>query len=176
VVLFWKLEILHYNYNGGLNGKRKRVLRTEKEKEMKLYKVMELLEENPTDVYEAELTSIGWTVRMSVIDEYGGYYHFDVFNGKRLVDQSLDGGAFNNNVALNLDWQLVKQPVPVPWQEAIEAWVDGKKVVWEEDMDRRVFDRNKSWPIPKYQNRLLDQDGYAVTVRMISGGKWYVED
>jgi hypothetical protein len=106
-------------------------------------------------------------------DGGGGTYYFMVTCYGE--DSCGDVGKFSGNLANNEDdWQPVRQPVT--WQEAIQSWVDGKKVVWEEDGERRVFDRNKSWAIPKYQSHLLDQDGDAVTVRMISGGKWYVED
>ena len=137
---------------------------------MKQWEVMRLLEENPAKVYESDM-HCGHTARMRVRN---GYYQFEIFNGESLIGQYREAGAFNGNAGLYFDWHEVKQPVT--WQEAIQAWVDGKKVVWEEDAERRVFDRNKSWAIPKYQSHLLDQDGDAVTVRMISGGKWYVED
>ena len=136
---------------------------------MKLWEVMRLLEENPTKVYEADMRC-GYTARMRMDDVY---YRFETFDEGMLIGQHRGDGAFNGNAGLYLDWHEVKQPVT--WQEAIQAWYEGKKVAWEEDAERRVFDRNKSWPIPKYQSHLLDQDGDAVTVRMISGGKWYVE-
>ena len=142
---------------------------------MKLWEVIKELTEDSTKKFEAKLLeSKDCIVRMRVVTGFSRYFKFEVFDGKRLIDQSLAGGRFNGNVAFGLDWQEVKQPVT--WQEAIQAWADGKKVAWEEDADRRVFDRNKSWPISKYQNHLLDQEGDAVTVRMISGGTWYVED
>ena len=141
---------------------------------MKLWEVMRLLEENPKKRFEATLDCTSNIARMSVEKGVSRYFKFEVFDGSRRIEQSYNAGAFNGNVSLDLDWHEVKQLVT--WQEAIQAWADGKKVVWEEDADRRVFDRNKSWPIPKYQSHLLDQDGDAVTVRMISGGKWYVED
>ena len=137
---------------------------------MKQWEVMRLLEENPAKVYEAKMKR-DYIARMRVND---GYYRFEIFNGGELVGQYRGDGAFNGNARLNLDWHEVKQPVT--WQEAIQAWVDGKKVVWEEDAERRVFDRNKSLAIPPYQSNLPSQDEDAVTVRMISGGKWYVED
>ena len=141
---------------------------------MKLWEVIKELTENPTKKFEAKLSPSGWTLRMSVDTRFSRYFKFEVFCDKELIDESSDRGAFNGNVSLDDDWRPVKQPVT--WQEAIQAWVDGKKVVWEEGTDRRVFDRNKSWPIPKYQSHLLDQDGDAVAVRMVSGGKWYMED
>ena len=140
---------------------------------MKLWEVIKELTEDPTKVFEAEL-SPRWTLRMRVATAISKHFRFEVFYDNELIDQSSDRGAFNGNVALDDDWRPVKQPVT--WQEAIQAWYEGKKVVWEEDGERRVFDRNKSWAIPKYQSHLIDQEGDAVTVRMISGGKWYVED
>ena len=132
---------------------------------MKLWEVIKALTEDPTKMFE--LSDRGSRER---IESDGNYLRYS-----RITHGMVSDPALERNVDLNNNnWQLVRQPVT--WQEAIQAWADGKKVVWEEDAERRVFDRNKSWPIPKYQSHLLDQDGDAVTVRMISGGKWYVED
>ena len=126
---------------------------------MKLWEVMKLLEENPTDVYEAKMNE-SWRVRMTVKDGFGGYYYFEVFNSKRLIDQSRGGGAFNGNVALSLDWQLVRQPVP--WQEAIQAWADGKMV---------------SVDVGGCKFKLTHDDTiFGLSERMINLGTWYVED
>jgi hypothetical protein len=138
---------------------------------MKLSEVFEELENGSTKTYEAYYNS-GTRVTMS---RDGQFPNFQKFNHEGTpCEQQSRNGYFSGNCRLGLDWRPVK--TSVTWQEAIQAWVDGKKVAWEEDADRRVFDRNKSWPIPKYQNHFLDQEGDAVTVRMISGGKWYVED
>ena len=141
---------------------------------MKLWEVIKALTEDPTKKFEATLGCTSNIARMRAETGVSTYFKFEVFDGSRLIEQSCNAGAFNGNVALGLDWHEVKQPVT--WQEAIQAWADGKKVVWEEDAERRVFDRNKSWTVPIYQSHLIDQDGDAVKVRMISGGKWYVED
>lgn len=142
---------------------------------MKLWEVIKELTEDPTKKFERKDRYKHWVIGTDVV---GGaisgetYYFMLDCDGE---DSYGDAGNFTGNLANNEDdWQEVKQPVT--WQEAIQAWADGKKVAWEEDADRRVFDRNKSWPISKYQNHLLDQEGDAVTVRMISGGKWYAED
>ena len=142
---------------------------------MKLWEAMKLLEEDPTMKFEYKDDRKKWLLYTDV-GELNGlvFYMLDCWDNNGELMTGTAFGSLRGNLTTSNNWQLVREPVT--WQEAIEAWVDGKKVVWEEDMDRRVFDRNKSWPIPKYQNRLLDQDGYAVTVRMISGGKWYVED
>ena len=132
---------------------------------MVYWEVIKALTKDPTKKFE--LSDRGIRER---IGSDGSYLCYS------MISQGMvSGPALEDNVDVNNNnWQLVRQPVT--WQEAFQAWADGKKVVWEEDTDRRVFDRNKSWPIPKYQNHFLDQDGDAVTVRMISGGKWYVED
>lgn len=125
---------------------------------MKLWEVMKLLEENPRDVYEAKMDD-DWKYQMTVEDGFGGYYHFDVFKGKELIDQSIAGGAFNGNVALNLDWQLVREPVT--WQEAIQAWSVGKRVKVSTIQRDYVFSQ-----IEKME----------VLPMMIQDGIWYVED
>ena len=126
---------------------------------MKLWKVMKLLDENPTDVYEASL-NYGFKVRMTVKQiGFGVYYYFEVFNGKELVDQSL-GGGFNENVALDLEWQLVRQTVT--WQEAIEAWVDGNTI---------------SYSYMGYDKRFPFEDSNTMmTIEKVKNAEWYVED
>ena len=119
---------------------------------MKLWEAMKLLEENPTDVYEAKMNE-GWKARMTVKAGFGGYYNFEVFKGKRLVNQS-----FNDNVALDLDWQLVQQPVT--WQEAIEARADGKRV--------RCEFNDRSWGVAE----LVANHLYFRAA--LDDGKWYV--
>lgn len=126
---------------------------------MKLWQAMRLLEENPTDVYEAQLNEV-WKARMTVNTGFSRYYNFEVFNGKRLIDQSLDGGAFNGNVALGLNWQLVHQPVT--WQEAIEAWADGKKI---------------SYSYMGYDKRFdFEDSNNTMSIEKIKNAEWYVED
>ena len=140
---------------------------------MKLWEVIKELTDDPTKKFVFDDRDRIYT--MSIDKSCGSnYFHLTAINEKGNDISHRDSGGFDGNLTTEDDWRPVKQPVT--WQEAIQAWVDGKKAVWEEDAERRVFDRNKSWPIPKYQSHLLDQDGDAVTVGMISGGKWYVED
>ena len=102
--------------------------------------------------------------------EDGFLVYISEFRGK-----VIDRGGITENADLEEDnWYEVKQPVS--WQEAIQAWAEGGKVVWEHGTDRRVFDRGNRLLSAKHQSHLIDQDGDAVTVRMIFGGKWYVED
>ena len=126
---------------------------------MKLYEAMKLLDENQTDVYEAKMNE-GWKARMTVKQGSGVYYYFEVFKEGKLVDPSLGGGAFNGNAALNLDWQLVRQPVT--WQEAIEAWVDGKTI---------------SYSYMGYDKRFPFEDSNTMmTIEKVKNAEWYVED
>ena len=128
---------------------------------MKLWQVMRLLDENPTDVYEANLND-SWKYRLTAKTRFSGYYHFEVFNGKRLIDQSLASGGFNGNAAMDLDWQLVKQVVPVTWQAAIQAWADGKTVSYS------YMDGDIRFP--------FEDSNAMLRPEKIKNAKWYVED
>ena len=132
---------------------------------MKLWEAMKALCENPNKVFEAQMNEV-WKARMTVEKGLGGYYNFQVFYGKRLIDQSLGGGAFNGNVALGLDWQLVKQPVT--WQEAIEAWADGGNIKWVSPDSKLVRVYN--------QPHLNDNQRIAMRKNQVTTGTWYVED
>lgn len=129
---------------------------------MKFSEVIKLLEENPTDVYEANLDDV-WKYRMTAKPaktRFSGYYHFEVFKEGTLVDPSLGSGAFNGNAALNLDWQLVRQPVT--WHEAIQAWVDGKTI---------------SYSYMGYDKRFPFEDSNTMmTIEKVKNAEWYVED
>lgn len=142
---------------------------------MKLWEVIKELTDDPTKRFERKERFKHWVMGTDVVGGAirGSTYYFMLdCDGE---DSYGDAGEFSGNFANNEDdWQLVRQPVT--WQEAIQAWADGKKVVWEEDTDRRVFDRNKGWLSTKHQAQMIDQDGDAVSVRMISGGAWYMED
>lgn len=136
---------------------------------MKYSEAVRLLEENPNNVVEAHCVFKGWIVRMSVVRGISRYFHFEVLDGGKVIDQSLPAGAFNGNVALGLDWQLVQQPVrqpawqPVPWQEAIQAWAEGKTVTVSTMFGLGSKEVKKS-------------RGSSITEYEITAGTWYVED
>ena len=142
---------------------------------MKLWEVIKELTDDPTKAFERKDRYKHWVMKTDIDSTANGcetYYFMLKCDGE---DSYGDAGRFSGNFANNEDdWQLVKQPVT--WQEAIRAWAEGKTVVWEEDADRRVFDENKGWLSTKHQAQMIDQEGDAVTARMISGGTWYVED
>ena len=63
-------------------------------------------------------------------------------------------------------WEEVKQPVP--WQEAIQAWAEGKTVIVENTCDKRKYDGKK--------NFFKDEHGNPMGSWEITNGTWYVED
>ena len=127
---------------------------------MKLWEVIKELTDDPHQVFESDLLeSKGWKARMKVKRGISRYFCFEVFDGERLIDQSLNGGAFNGNVSMDLDWQLVKQPVP--WQEAIQAWAEGKKVTAK--FNNQEWTLRTLIELPEYLNRA------------ITNGTWYIE-
>ena len=131
---------------------------------MEYWEVVKELKEDPKKKFEAKLESKDWTVRMSVDTGFSRYFKFEVFNGARLIDQSCNGGAFNGNVALDLDWQLVRQPVT--WQEAIQAWADGKTIKCEHGQITFVYNHDDEF----FGNHS------GVHKRLFTKGTWYVED
>lgn len=126
---------------------------------MKSWEVIKELTEDPTKKFEARLESKDWTACMRVDTGVSRYFKFEVFNHKRLIDQSHGGGAFNGNVALGLDWHEVKQPVT--WQEAIQAWADGKTI------------RLK---MPEWEQVWKPTNAISFNHCQITRGSWYVED
>ena len=125
---------------------------------MKLWEVIKALTEDPTKKFESKLSS-RLMLRMSVTTAISRFFKFEVFYDTKLIDQSSDGGAFNGNVSLDYDWQPVKQPVP--WQEAIQAWICGSKVTVVLGGDECIFE---GFTEPEFVNHAINE------------GVWYVED
>ena len=126
---------------------------------MKLWEVIKELTEDPTKRFKAKMASEGWTAQMSVSTGPSRYFKFAVFNGARLIDQSHNGGAFNGNVALDLDWQLVRQPVT--WEEAIKAWADGNNL--------KICFADNVYTVRGGEPMRIDKND-------ITSGTWYLED
>ena len=131
---------------------------------MKFWEVIKELTDDPTKKFEAKLSS-RWTLRMSVNTAISRYFRFEIFYDNELIDQSSDRGAFNGNVALDLDWQLVRQPVT--WQEAIQAWKSGKNIY---AMSGAGF----KFEHPAHPKNGPDQ--LTIGWGELQWGTWYVED
>ena len=139
---------------------------------MKLWEVIKELTDDPTKRFVFDDRDRIYT--MSIDKSCGSnYFHLTAINEKGHDISHRDSGGFDGNLTTEDSWHEVKQPVT--WQEAIQAWYEGKKVVWEEDMDRRVFRKNR-WLGAKLQSYLIDEEGEALTIGEIFLGKWYVED
>jgi hypothetical protein len=126
---------------------------------MKLWEVMKALDENQNKVARAKLNGNGWDVEMRVEKGFSKYFMFNVFNGDRLIGQELAGGAFNGNVAIDLDWEIVKQPIT--WQEAIQAWGSGKSIRLKMLGWEQIF---------------KPENAVELNHARITDGTWYVEE
>ena len=127
---------------------------------MKTSEVIEALERNPWKRFECNLFS-GFKALMSTRD---GYFDLKIFNcNGELISQEKKGGAFNENIRVNKDWQEVKQPVT--WQEAIEAWANGKRIKYE----------NEHGCLTYSGNTLKDEIGPLASYQLTTG-TWYIEE
>jgi hypothetical protein len=122
---------------------------------MKLWEAMRLLEENPAKVYEARLARNPWVARVLVEKGCYKFTGHDGNDGDQIIQPLVE-----ERMTLDLDWYEVKQPVP--WQEAIQAWADGKKVSYKYPDDEVMY---------PFQN-----SNQMVTVEKIKTADWYVED
>ncbi len=129
---------------------------------MKLWEVFKALEENPKRVFGY---FDGTTIHKIYMEDYDGdgefYYHHKA-KCKDGKPAQYGAAQFSGNFERVSNWHEVKQPVS--WQEALQAWIDGKtiKVVSNNfDIsfvnDRRLslglndFTRNE-WYIEEEQN------------------------
>ncbi len=118
---------------------------------MKYREVVTDILKNPTKVFTSSSTGRTYTIGA---DELGFLYA--TIDSHIVISEEI----FIANVrADDLDWQLV--PQPVTWQEAIQAWHDGKVVTVITTYQKYVFS-----PIEKME----------VWPTMIQDGTWYVED
>lgn len=125
---------------------------------MKLSEAMAILESTRTERFEATL----YNEKKAVLYCEEGYFVIDVYadNGKK-IESWKTGGAFNGNIRAGLDWRLVRPAVP--WQEALQAWANGRVV---------------SVYVPQgfgSETRRKDR-GTMITEYEILKGLWYLED
>ena len=122
---------------------------------MKPWEVFEELEAKPDRTFR---TTYGrWTFEIKNVD---GWFKFDVIDvdgNKR--NHLMPTGAFNDNAKVNLDWQLVRQPIP--WHEAVAAWACGSKVTIALSGEEYIF---QGFTEPAYAKHAINE------------GAWYVED
>ena len=130
---------------------------------MLMEKVIEELRKNPKLNYRA-IDSFGDRHEMSISDT--GYFYYRKFrkDGYFLDPNKHSGGHFNGNINATLDWQLVREPVPV-W-EAIKAYCEGKKVYC-------VF---KMFGEKEGKFYLNNSDDWVFRGNLLTEGKWFVED
>ena len=121
---------------------------------MKLWEVMKKLDENPNKRFKHELGSIiGFADNVLQWLEKDG----EIIEPFCIRDRRSGTGICHNT---GDDWQEVKQPVT--WQEAIQAWADGKKVSYK-------YSYNEMMHVFQDSNRML-------SIEKIEDAVWYVED
>ena len=111
---------------------------------MKLWEALKELEENP----DKKFKSVNYNQEDIIISMGAGCYDLPF----RVLDS-------------NRDWQEIKQPVT--WQEAIEAWANGKPI-------KCVI--NGGSTLYKSKSGLQDSLGWAVSPVHIKNGTWYIEE
>ena len=114
---------------------------------MKLWEALKALDENPKKIFKS--------------NEGFGEVTLEYRNGIKFIGiQKTINGAFLSELRY---WQEVKQPVP--WQEAIEAWANGKRIKYE----------NEHGCLTYSGNTLKDELGPLASYQLTTG-TWYIED
>ena len=130
---------------------------------MKLYEAMKLLDENPSWKFECQDRGRKWLLYTEVGAITGlVYYQLDCWDNNGELMTGTAFGSLHGNLTTSDNWKLV--PQPVTWQEAIEAWADGKVVYVKNEAGGRVY-RHGGEGEKMY---LLQSE--------IATGTWYVED
>ena len=131
---------------------------------MKLWEAMRLLEEDPSRKFEYQDDQKKWLLYADAgCCDDRVFYMLDCWHDKGELITEYRGGSLHGNLSTLDNWQPARQSVwkPVTWQEAIQAWADGKRVTLKLDRCEYAF------------CGFSDQ---ANTRRAINSGTWYVED
>ena len=112
---------------------------------MKVWEVIKELTEDPTKVYKNDN---GYSVK---------------FTNEGILAWVDDSGKYKTTFTVNTNitnyWHLVRQPVT--WQEAIQAWADGKKV---------------SYSYMGYDKRFPFEDSNTMmSIEKLKNAEWYME-
>ena len=128
---------------------------------MKLWEAMKLLEEDPTMKFEYKDDRKKWLLYTDV-GELNGlvFYMLDCWDNNGELMTGTVFGSLDGNLTTSDNWQLVREPVT--WQEAIQAWVDGKEVSYS-------YKDGDIWFPFEDPNTML-------SVEKIKIAKWYVDD
>ena len=115
---------------------------------MKLWEVIKALTEDQTKLFRKDSEFyVGFTTEGALgwKDENGAFKSYFTVREDNLLD---DG------------WKPVKQPVT--WQEAIQAWADGKKVSYKYPDDKTMYP--------------FEDTNQMLSIEKIKVAAWYVED
>jgi hypothetical protein len=96
---------------------------------MKTWEMIKMLEENPKLKFKNIRFMNGDKIENFLSIGCYGYFTAKVFRNGELMDETKPSFGFFGNFKPDDDWQLVR--TPVTWQEALQAWVDGKTVKCE---------------------------------------------
>ena len=131
---------------------------------MKLWEVIKELTEDTTKKFVLNDGDRIYTLSA----ERGGVSNFfmlSAINEEGVNISHLDSGQFDGNFATDEDdWQPVRQPVT--WQEAIQAWADGKTIKCEHGQITFVYNPDDEF----FGNHS------GVHKRLFTNGSWYVDD
>lgn len=129
---------------------------------MKLWEVIKELSENPKKKFEYIFGNQKHVLKCSNM----GYFYLDIYYDNEIVESKTAMGGFNGNIDIKWSWQEVKQPVT--WQEAIQAWLDGKRI----KLEKPVTD--KSGILGSLIGPM--NDGIYITKEEFEHGKWYIKE
>lgn len=137
---------------------------------MRTSEMIAMLEKNPKLKFE----TLAYGARRTFYNNEG-YLRYDVYfpGSNKIMDSDKMGGGFNGNFGINMDWQLVREPVPM-W-EALQAWAGGKTV----KCSLSTTDKETRHNTGIYQGDapyLQDGNGLGISKDEITTGKWFIED
>ena len=131
---------------------------------MRIWDAMELLDKDPSRKFEYQDDKKKWLLyaEEASYDDLV-FYRLDCWDNKGELMTGTVFGGLDGNLTTSDNWQPVREPIT--WQEAIQAWADGKMVAYS------YTDRADS-----HIRYLFEGSHTMMTTAKIKNAKWYVED
>lgn len=124
---------------------------------MKTSEMIAMLEKNPKLRFTRSRVAFG----------YGGSVHCDQGRLCGANGTTYDFILNIKNEPMD-DWQLVREPVT--WQEALQAAIDGKRIVCEDC--EGCFSGSKC----SHNGKKVIAHGFTLCLRQLQAGTWYIEE
>lgn len=130
---------------------------------MKTSEVFKALEKNPNLKFVCKNGNKEYFLYTEKV--FSTFYGLQCRLNGEIIGSKAEAANFFGNIKIDADWQLVR--TPVPWQEALQAWAEGKTVRCELNHGQGIYTFN-DFHAKSCEITPLSRD-------MVRVGIWYIE-